>query len=48
MTKGKVVFGLLAIAVAGGAAASGIVGTDALAKWFPQIPGSLAARWKVS
>jgi membrane fusion protein, multidrug efflux system len=37
MTKGKVVFGLLAIAVAGGAAASGIVGTDALAKWFPPL-----------
>jgi membrane fusion protein, multidrug efflux system len=37
MTKSKAVFGLLAIAVAGGAAASGIVGTDALAKWFPPL-----------
>jgi multidrug efflux system membrane fusion protein len=37
MTKSKAIFGLLAIAVVGGAAASGIVGTDALAKWFPPL-----------
>jgi hypothetical protein len=35
MTKSRATFGLLAIAIAGGAAASGIVGTEALAKWFP-------------
>jgi RND family efflux transporter MFP subunit len=39
MTKSKRIFGLLAIAVAGGAAASGIAGTDALAKWFPPFKG---------
>jgi membrane fusion protein, multidrug efflux system len=37
MTKRKALFGLLAIAVVGGAAASGIVGTDGLAKWFPPL-----------
>jgi membrane fusion protein, multidrug efflux system len=37
MNKSKALFGLLAIAVVGAAAASGIVGTDALAKWFPPL-----------
>jgi membrane fusion protein, multidrug efflux system len=37
MTKSKALFGLLAIAVVGGAAASGSVGTDTLAKWFPPL-----------
>jgi RND family efflux transporter MFP subunit len=39
MTKSKALFGLLAIAVVGAAAASGIVGTDVLAKWFPPLKG---------
>jgi len=37
MTKSKALLGLLAIAVAGAAAASGLVGTDAVAKWFPPL-----------
>jgi membrane fusion protein, multidrug efflux system len=39
MTKSKALFGLLAIAVVGAAAASAIVGTDVLAKWFPPLKG---------
>jgi membrane fusion protein, multidrug efflux system len=37
MTKSKALFGLLAFAVVGAAAASGIVGTDMLATWFPPL-----------
>src|SRR5262249_16140536 len=39
MTRGKALFGLLmVVAVAGGAAASGMLGnTDELAKWFPPL-----------
>jgi membrane fusion protein, multidrug efflux system len=39
MTRSKALFGLLAIAVVGAAAASAIVGTDVLAKWFPPLKG---------
>jgi membrane fusion protein, multidrug efflux system len=39
MTRSKALFGLLAIAVAGVAAASAIGGTDVLAKWFPPLKG---------
>jgi membrane fusion protein, multidrug efflux system len=37
MTKSKALFGLLAIAVVGAAAASGILGTDVVAQWFPPL-----------
>jgi membrane fusion protein, multidrug efflux system len=37
MTKSKALLGRLAIAAAGAAAASGIIGTDVLAKWFPPL-----------
>jgi membrane fusion protein, multidrug efflux system len=37
MTKSNALIGLLAIALVGGAAASAIIGTDALAKWFPPL-----------
>jgi len=37
MTKSKALFGLLTIAIVGAAAATGIVGTDTLANWFPPL-----------
>ena len=38
MNRGKALFGLLVLAVAGGAAASGMFGnTEELAKWFPPL-----------
>jgi RND family efflux transporter MFP subunit len=38
MTRGKVLFGLLVVAAAGAAAASGVFGgTEELAKWFPPL-----------
>src|SRR5260370_26107241 len=37
MTRSKALFGLLVVAVAGGAAASGKFGTEELANWFPPV-----------
>jgi membrane fusion protein, multidrug efflux system len=37
MTKSKALFGLLTIVSVGAAAATGIVGTDTLANWFPPL-----------
>src|SRR5262249_31434733 len=37
MTRSKALFGLLVVAVAGGAAASGIFGTERLANWIPPL-----------